>query len=203
MVAAPALIGAISCGPTPSGTDGNPIDVSLPPEQTAIEQPEPVRTSDGGWEFVLTPLARYVLRGIVVSRTTYRFDWNTGLSPYDVAMVWGDLAAGDAWRALRWSQSGRWYFWRWSGAPPLPNETIVRNSSNTHIVPASLNLARAARSLEEGDLAELSGDLVAIEARKGSERAHWRSSLSRNDTGDGSCELLYLRKVRVGGKVYE
>jgi hypothetical protein len=118
-------------------------------------------------------------------------------------MVWGDLADGDAWRKLDWSQSGRWYFWRWSGAQPFPKATVVRNSSNTHIVPANPNLKRAARALGEGDVAELSGELIRIEGHQGGEIVTWRSSLSREDSGDGSCELLYLRRLRVNGKVFD
>ncbi|HQU33940.1 MAG TPA: hypothetical protein PLB88_06450 [Thermoanaerobaculaceae bacterium] len=197
------LVAACACGPRPSAEDPTPIDVSLPPEQAALQGAEPIRVNDGGWTFTITPLASYVLRGVVVSRENYHFDWNTDLSPCDVAMVWGELEAGGAWRRLDWSQGGRWYFWRWSGEEPFPNVTVVRNSSNTHIVPADSNLARAARSLSEGDLAELSGELVAIEGRKGGQTVRWRSSLSREDTGDGSCEILYLRRLRVAGKVYE
>ncbi len=197
------LLAASACGPRPSAEDPTPIDVSLPPEQAAITAPEAIRVEDGGWTFVLTPLASYVLRGVVVSRENYHFGWNGSLSPCDVAMVWGELEAGDAWRRLDWSQSGRWYFWRWSGEEPFPNATVVRDSSNTHIVPADSNLARAARALSKGDVAELDGELVAIEGRKGGQTVTWRSSLSRKDTGDGSCEILYLRRLRVGGKVYE
>ncbi|MBZ5589601.1 MAG: hypothetical protein LAO05_13645 [Acidobacteriia bacterium] len=202
-VAGALLLAAVACGPRPSADDRTPIDVSQPPEQTTIESPEPFRISDGGWEFVVTPLAGYVLRGIVVSRENYGFGWNGRLAPCDVAMVWGELAKGDAWRRLDWSQSGRWYFWRWSGVQPFPKATVVRDSSNTHVVPANPNLKRAARSLGEGDIAELTGELVRVEGRRGAERVAWRSSLSREDTGDGSCELLYLRRLRLDGKVYE
>ncbi|HVN75461.1 MAG TPA: hypothetical protein VMT19_04035 [Thermoanaerobaculaceae bacterium] len=205
-LAAALLLAAAACGPTPSGTDDAPIDVSQAPVQTAVDAgdgTDPVRITDGDWEFVVTPLARYVLRGVVVSRENYSWGWNGRLAPCDVAMVWGELAEGRAWRRLEWSQDGRWYFWHWSGQPPFPAATIVRSSSNTHIVPANPNLRRAARSLGRGDVAELSGELVRIEGRRGAERITWRSSLSREDVGDGSCELLYLRRLRVNGKVYD
>ena len=203
MIAVGLAIAAGGCGPRASGKDGSPIDVSAPPEQTAVTDPEPIRIEDGGWTFSLTPLAHYVLRGVVVSRENYRWGWNARLSPCDVAMAWGELEAGDGWRRLDWSQDGRWYFWRWHGTPPFPSAVVVGNSSNTHIVPADSNLARAARSLSEGDVAELSGELVAIEGRNGGETVRWRSSLSRHDVGDGSCEVLYLRRLRVAGQVYE
>ena len=31
----------------------------------------------------------------------------------------------------------------------------------------------------------------------------WNTSLSRTDSGDGSCELIYLTKARIGNRIYE
>jgi hypothetical protein len=203
VVIALVMVGAAGCGPHPTAEDTLPIDVSRPPDQIAVDNADPIRLEAGGFEFVITPLANYVLRGVVVSSESYRTGWNAELSPCDVAMVWGELAAGDTWRTLAWSQSGRWYFWKWHGQQPFADEIVVRDSSNTHVVPASPNLASAARTLTAGDIAELAGELVRIDGRKGQEKVWWKSSLSRTDTGDGSCELLYLRRLRVNGKVYE
>jgi hypothetical protein len=202
-IAVALLLCAAACGPRPSAEDASPIDVSQPPEQTPIAGTDPIRLEVAGYDFTVTPLARYVLRGLVVSRENFSSGWNGTLSPCDVAVVWGDLAAGDGWRKLTWSQSGRWYYWRWHGVQPFSNTAVVQNSSNTHVVPASSGLGRAARSLEPGDIAELAGELVRIDGRRGQETVWWRSSLSRGDTGEGSCELLYLRHLRVNGKVYE
>jgi hypothetical protein len=202
-VAGVLLVFAAGCGPRPTGEDTSPIDVSLPPEQTAIPGPDPIRLEAGGYEFTITPLAHYVLRGVVVSRESYHTGWNASLSLCDVAVVWGELAVGDGWRKLAWSQSGRWYYWRWHGEQPFTNAVVATNSSNTHVIPASPNLAAAAKSLAPGDIAELAGDLVRIDGRRGQEKVWWASSLSRSDTGDGSCELLYLRRLRVNGKVYK
>jgi hypothetical protein len=202
-VAVALLLVSVGCGPRPIAEDTSPIDVSQPPEQTAVDNADPIRLEADGYEFVITPLAHYVLRGVVVSSESYRTGWNSNLSPCDVAVVWGELAADDAWQKLAWSQSGRWYDWRWHGQQPFTNEEVVRSSSNTHVVPASSDLASAARSLTPGDIAELGGELVRIDGRKGQGKVWWKSSLSRTDTGDGSCELLYLRRLRVNGKVYE
>ncbi len=197
------LLAAVACGGRATGVDTSPIDASAAPEQGAIESPEPITAHASGWEFVISPKARYVLRGVVVSRERYSSGWNGSLSPCDLAMVWRELAAGENWRRLDWSQDYRWYRWRWDLRAPFANDVIVRSSSNTHIVPATPNVGRAACSLSVGDIAELSGDLVRIDGKRGSERVWWISSLSREDTGDGSCELLYLRRLRVNGKIYE
>ena len=199
---AAAFLLVSACGP-PVGGRSDADRRLANPRADGDRDTEPFHLSDGGWEFTVTPLARYVLRGVVVSRENYGWGWSGGLAPCDVAMAWGELAEGGAWRKLDWSQDGRWFFWRWTGAQPFPTATVVRSASNTHVVPANPNLKRAARSLGKGDVAELSGELIRIEGRRGGELVTWRSSLSREDTGDGSCELLYLRRLRVNGKVYE
>jgi hypothetical protein len=202
-LAAGVLLAVTACGPRPASESSAPIDLSRAPEQTPLADPAPIHLAAGGYRFVITPLAHYVLRGVVVSEEGYHFGWNAELSPCDVAVAWGGLAANDAWRKLQWSQGGRWYFWRWHGQRPFPDAFVVGRSSNTHIVPATSALGRAAGSLSPGDIAEMTGELVAIDGRKGRERVWWKSSLSRTDTGDGSCELLYLQRLRVNGKVYE
>jgi hypothetical protein len=80
---------------------------------------------------------------------------------------------------------------------------VARYSSNTHVIPATPNLARAAKSLHAGDVAELTGKLVFIKGKKGDYNCWWNSSLSRSDTGDGSCEVLYLERLKTGDHYYE
>ena len=80
---------------------------------------------------------------------------------------------------------------------------MVRHSSNTHVIPADRNLERAVRLLGSGDIAELAGELVRVEGRKDGRTLVWVSSLTREDTGDGSCELLYLCRFRYDGITYQ
>ena len=194
---------ALACGPAPSGSDSSPIATGEDPMQEEPEQEVPMHLSQGGWEFTLTPLASYRLSGVVLSTENYYSGWNALLSPCDVAMAWGDLTQGELWEKLSWSQGGRWYYWEFGSDFPHENDFVSRYSCNAHIIPASENLKRAARGLSEGDLAELTGELVKVEGRKGDQTVWWTSSLSRKDTGDGSCEVLYLRKLRTRGEVYE
>lgn len=192
-----------SCGPRASRFDDAPIDVSQEPRQAALEAPRRWQTTAGGFDLVVTAKASYVLGGLVLGRENYHGGWNASLSPCDVAMAWGDLVKDGLYRQLHWSQSGRWYWWEYGGGFKQDNAFVIRNSSNTHIIPADANLSRAARSLHGGDVAELSGDLVDLDGTRGDREVHWHSSMSRTDEGDGSCEVLYLTRVRVKGKVYE
>ena len=198
-----ALLLAMACGPKATGDDPTPIDLSLLPEQTAIEKPVAFHLEKGGYDWTVTPRAAYIVSGVVLSRENYSYGWNASLSPCDVALAWGALCKNGLYKKVHWSQSGRWYWWEYGADFARDNAFIVRHSSNNHIIPSSSNLARAARSLHRGDLAELSGMLVDLDGRKGGLDAHWHTSLSRTDEGDGSCEVLYLTRLKTRGKVYE
>lgn len=191
------------CGPKATATDSTPIPTSEDPIQEPPTDKAPLRLSKGGWECTLTPLATYTLRGVVLHRENYSSGWNGALSPCDVAMAWGPLVAGQLWRKVSWSQTSRWYFWEYDSDFPYDETFVARYSCNAHILPANKNLARAARGLGSGDTAELVGELVSVDAKRGLETASWSSSTTRQDTGDGSCEVLYLRRLKVDGKVYE
>jgi hypothetical protein len=54
-------------------------------------------------------------------------------------------------------------------------------------------------AVDEGDVIQIRGYLVSI---AGPDGERWKSSLSRNDTGGGSCELLYATELINDQKVY-
>lgn len=192
----------LACGPAPSGRSTEPLDCSKDPIQEAAAERVPFRIEKGGWTITLTPKAAYVVRGIVLSVERYRFDRNALLSPCDVALAWGPLVEGDLYRKIRWDQSGRWYWWAYPGSFPYDNAFVARYSANTHVIPATRNVGKAAAALKRRRPAELKGFLVDADAERGGQQWWWHSSLSRNDTGDGSCEVLYLEQVTSEGKVY-
>ena len=56
-------------------------------------------------------------------------------------------------------------------------------------------MAAALARVEAGQRVRIDGWLIRIDAADG--RWHWRSSLTREDTGDGACELVYACAVTV------
>ena len=189
--------------PVASDTYSEQINPEQEPEQQTIETPQPRHFAKGGYDWTFTPRATYVLCGVVLSRKNYSSPWNGILSPCDVAIAWGDLVKNDLYQRVTWSQKSRWYWWQYGADFPNDNKFIVRNSANSHIIPASDNLARAAKSLSYGQVVELSGELVSITGKKSGFNCWWNSSLSRTDEGDGSCEVIYLKRLKVDGKIYE
>jgi hypothetical protein len=62
------------------------------------------------------------------------------------------------------------------------------------LIPASKQIAKQLKAIDQDDLIYLKGQLVEVTAADG---WTWRSSLSREDTGNGACELMLVEEVRV------
>ena len=62
-----------------------------------------------------------------------------------------------------------------------------------HMVPADDAVAAALAGLRRDDRVRIDGWLVQVEAGDG---WRWRSSLRRDDSGGGACELVYVCAVR-------
>ena len=63
-----------------------------------------------------------------------------------------------------------------------------------HMVPATPEIAARLRAVNRGDLIDLRGYLVEIAFPDGGE---WRSSLTRTDSGNGACELVWVEDFSV------
>lgn len=137
----------------------------------------------------LSPLAGFSVEARVLGREDYRIGREATFSPTDLALGWGRMADEAVLAQLDISQGGRWYRYRWRDQPPIPADEIIRSSANMHIVPANDAVAAALGRVEAGQRLRIDGWLVRIDADDG--RWHWRSSLSRDDSGDGACELVY------------
>ena len=75
--------------------------------------------------------------------------------------------------------------------------------ANTHLIPASDNIRKAMRFARKGDTVKLDGYLVNVEALKdGTIKSTWHSSTSREDKGNGACEILYVKNLQIGDRIY-
>lgn len=140
-------------------------------------------------------LAEYTVSGRVLSTRRYRMGRSAALAPVDLALGWGRMSDPRVIDRLDIHQGGRWYFWRHEGAPPLPADEITRSSANVHLIPADRAVASALRRADAGQRITLRGYLVEL---RGDDGWHWTSSLRRDDSGDGSCELMYVQAVSDG-----
>ena len=189
--------------PQKSGMDFDNIDTSGDPIQTSYKSEEPIVKEIKNGHFTITPVAEYKLSGMVVSKETYSDDWNAKVSPIDLAIVWGKLADPEYEKYVSFSQRGRWYFYEYKPESPLDPNYIISHSSNNHIIPATENIALALKTIKKKEKVMLEGFLVNLKGSSGGQPVTWMTSLTRKDTGNGSCELIYVTKVRIDTNVYE
>lgn len=137
------------------------------------------------------PLAGFSIEARVLGRDDYHLGRESEVSPTDLALGWGRMTEDAVLSGLEISQSSRWYRYRWKDAPPIPVQEIIRSSANMHMIPADDAVATALRRIARGDRVRIDGWLVQLEA--GDWR--WRSSLTRDDSGGGACELVYVCSI--------
>jgi hypothetical protein len=160
---------------------------------------EPVQTapaSEASWRFrnhTITPLAHLTIRARVLSTERYRFDRAATLSPVDFALGWGLMSDSRILAAFSIQQRGRWYFWS-ATQMPISETEVISHSANMHMIPANGTLEKRLLAVKPGQIVELRGLLIRADGVDG---WHWVSSLSRADTGDGSCEVVWVESARV------
>ena len=161
-----------------------------------------VKIYAGDWKGEAEFKASYEVDALVVHRKKYSGGPDGAFSPVDLALAWGRVAEYNKAIDFHWSQSGRWYMWRTNDLDDLipvgDVENVDLNSANTHIIPANNEIKKKVLKIRRGDHVKLKGYLVYIEATNGrGETFTWHSSLSREDTGDGACEVFYVTEARI------
>ncbi len=184
-----------------AGMAWNDRAIAQPPGVLAPAEPvQGPPSSSEPWPFRghrIVPLARFELTARVLGVERYRFDRAAELSPVDLALGWGPLSDSRVLAALSISQRDRWYFWS-AGDLPVSAPDIIGHSANMHMIPASPGVARALKGVRVGQLVTLQGQLVRAE---GADGWRWVSSLTRTDTGDGSCEVIWVESVRTADRI--
>lgn len=181
--------------PTAVAQSGGNVLCALPPAFEDPDQPLQSAASSRMSPFRLgaatvTPLAGFSLQATVLSRENYSFGREADYSPTDLALGWGPMKDPALADKLDISQSGRWYHYHWGGeGPPIPLPDIISHSANMHMVPANRSVAESLAHVHQGDSVRLAGWLIRID---GDDGWHWQSSLTRDDSGDGACELVYV-----------
>ena len=191
-------------------------EVALPDPSrigSAIRETEPLQeASDGrpfaivikGYTYAITPRATYDISGLVVSQHRGDAFFNLGhkVDPgniKDVCVVWGDAVTSGAYRKVTFT-SGEFtcsFSWSRNFTPPFNPE----KASNNHLIPATAAIDRQIRAIHVGDQIRLTGFLVDYTVTKdGQEIFTRRTSLTRSDTGNGACEILYVTGLSVIAK---
>jgi hypothetical protein len=161
---------------------------SADPQQTDAEGAQV--TTLGRWR--LKPRARYDITARILSREDYHFDLLADLIPEDLALGWGPMSDNRVLRAFKITQGARFYFWMPKQDLPIPRQDVIEHSANTHVIPADSAVRRQLKRLRVGQVVHLTGFLVDAVRDDG---AYINTSLTRSDTGAGSCEVVLVEQV--------
>jgi len=175
--------------------DSKPIE--HPAGILVAERPEQVDLQASTFmlgDYQLTRKASFKIDARVLSKEPYYLGRTADLAPFDLALGWGEMSDSAVLSQIDISQSARWYRTRYDLPPPISEQQIIFNSSNMHMIPARKGIERKLKKLREGDIVSISGYLVDVDHDSG---WYWHSSMSRLDTGDGACELVYVESLSV------
>ncbi len=75
---------------------------------------------------------------------------------------------------------------------PISRQAVIEHSANTHVIPADSAARRQLKRLRVGQVVHLTGFLVDAVRNDG---AYIHTSLTRSDTGPGSCEVVLVEQV--------
>ncbi len=142
--------------------------------------------------YTIFTLAAYELDARILGSHPYSDDESGDLVPVDLALGWGAMADLTNLSQISVSQSDRKFYWH-AAKPPIPTVEISRHSANTHIIPATPEVKNAIAAFRVGELVSLRGRLVSVSGPGG---WSWSSSLTRDDTGEGACELFYVESAQ-------
>ncbi len=154
----------------------------------------------GEYRFVVHFQYSYDIEALVVHTHDYGSGVDSLLSPKDLALAWGSVAAHNKDVNFNWDQSGRWYSWHvksWDELDEVGGKMgVITQSANNHIIPAGERVKNDVMAIKKGDHIRLQGYLVNIEGYKnGTKCYYWNSSTTRGDSGDHSCEVFYVTEV--------
>ena len=171
-------------------------EIKQPPGILAKESPKqvPVEKSQV-WEregYFINAIAHFELKAKVLNKERYRYDRESDIAPYDLALGWGRMSDQAIVDKFDISQRSRWFFWE-ADSYPIPKKEIELSASNMHIIPATDDVMDELDDLIVGEIIYLKGYLVSAMHPKDGWR--WKSSLSRNDTGNGACEVVWVEKL--------
>ena len=180
-----ALFGAWQSWSTPPVKHTPGEVVSAQPVQKSVGTSAP-RFQKHDAEIVVR--ARFEMEAVVLAKERYRLDRMAKLAPVDLAFGWGPMSDSSVLGRLSITQGNRFYFWS-TAEFPVPRKTIETHSANMHLIPATDDIERKIDNARVGQVVRLSGYLVDVTGADG-----WsiRTSLTRDDTGAGACEVIWV-----------
>lgn len=192
--------------------DALPDPAQLRPEMRSepLQQPTtdpPFQTSVGGVTYTVKPIADYEIWGLVVSThdTSTWWNWiheatNDHLNVVDLCLVFAENVTKGGYVGIDYS-SGQFVCYVQTRSREKWERFSMRALSNNHLLADRPSIVSKLRNVNIGDQVRIRGWLAEYAHNQG--MAFTRgTSVTRDDTGNGACETIYVREVellRAGG----
>ncbi len=143
---------------------------------------------------IIRPLATYGITARVLSTTRYWLTREAEVSPIDLGVAWGEMSDQAVLDQFDISQGGRFLYLHPRQPVAMSREVITAHVANMHLIPEDDAVGQSLKNIQAGEVVRLDGYLVEVEYPDG---GRWKSSLSRIDTGEGACELMWVQGAAV------
>jgi hypothetical protein len=173
--------------------------VRVDPKQEPISE-APFFFSYGKDEYRIEPVASYDISGLIVTHNeiasiTDAYHTSESVDFRDLCLVWGSNVGSGVFRRMTfWSEP-----WSCHAKPNDQDAAMSFNPdqlSNNHLLSPDPGVIKTIRSLQIGDQVRLQGMLINY-APKWSPEEERKTSLVRDDTGNGACEVLWVESAQV------
>lgn len=171
------------------------------PLQTATDR-EPFTIDANGLSYTIKPKYEYELQGIVVSFSNadgftniwHHKRWHDFINVRDICVIWGENVESGVYKQMKFD-SDSWTCWAY-----WPNQEVGKifsmyKLSNNHIVTDDDAIKAALMQAEPGDHIRFTGVLAEYVNHAGGYTRG--TSITRNDTGQGACETIYLDDFEI------
>lgn len=141
--------------------------------------------------YLITALAEFEMTGRVLIADRYWNDREADLSPIDLTLAWGPASDTAVLEKLSFYKLPRYYRYEWDD--PSVDATLIKDhTANMHMIGARPMVERQLKRVRREQIVTLRGYLVQVDATDG---WHWKSSLSRTDSGNGACEVVLVESL--------
>ncbi len=143
--------------------------------------------------FDINPLAEFTIEARALSKKRYTTDKLGELAPLDVVFGWGPMSDERNLNEVLFKQSERYFNWQMTN-PPLPLHKMVQHTANIHLIPSSPDIEKKLWEIRKGHVVKIEGYLVEATSEEGHK---FKSSMRRNDYGEKSSELLWVKDIQI------
>lgn len=178
-------------------------DLQQEPEQRELVM-ELFNVTAGDVEYKVTPLYEYELWGMVVTYNDstawwdyYHKEWGDYLNLKDLCVIWGDNVKNDLYKNFTYKSGGFSCFM--NTKPSATREEWEsfnpHQLSNNHLISDNEAINDIIKNIGEGDQVHIKGYLA--EYKKAGDEHGRGSSTTREDSGQGACETIYVTDIEI------